>query len=670
MNHSVDVCALTGWAFHAFGRLLNPEVVICLDAGTKPESGALRILWEQFYNDKDLGGCCGETKAMLSHGCGYVFRPLIAAQNFEYKISYILDKPMESAFGYVTVLPGAFSAYRFRAIIGRPLEEYFRGDHTLPKRAPAPSTIGGFVRNMFLAEDRILSFEVIVKAGSRWHTRYVTAAKANTDIPEGMIEFIDQRRRWLNGAFAVTVYTIANVWRIHKSGHNLKRMVLFYFQMIFTVVSLVLSWFSLAGFLLTTFIITDITGKPPADSTVRPFPFGKATNIFNAVVQSMYSVTVVLQFFLSMGSQARGNFWSYATSFVIFGVIQFYFILNALYLVIRIFKEGAFDGTASNYGYIQTFYSAIGTPTVLVTFISVFGVYYVASFLYLDPWHMFFSYPQYLFVASSYTNILNVYAFSKWNDIRWGEKRGQTPETPQVENVLPSAPLLRPTPGNTSISGPFFEEADKPQADIDDAFEEVVKRALRPYVKDKKMDKKPTEEELHAIFRTRLVAAYMFSNFLLCIFIMNDSFDSLGFLVRSYHLVLGTLMLNSRPGGLLRAQGLVLSHFHVGNFNHILDKVFWKLCVLSFRSRAIFLEIRCMAPHISYLTACKRRFDRVQRALRELCECSSLSIPVSENRQKYFPPFLESVCLSYRGSISELYATKLAANLDVLQQPS
>lgn len=161
-----------GWLYNAFGRLLNPEVVISLDAGTKPLPKALFHLWKQFYNNKNLGGCCGEIHPMLGKGAKNLLNPLVAAQNFECKTSCILDKPMETAFGYVSVLPGAFSAYRFRAIIGRPLEQYFLGDPTLSDVLGQRGLVGmnSFVRNMFLAEDRILSFELVMKEGSKWLT--------------------------------------------------------------------------------------------------------------------------------------------------------------------------------------------------------------------------------------------------------------------------------------------------------------------------------------------------------------------------------------------------------------------------------------------------------------------------------------------------------------------
>lgn len=156
-----------------------------------------------------------------------LINPLVAAQNFEYKMSnilgslltlahvlltltppaWVLDKPLESSFGYVSVLPGAFSAYRYRAILGRPLEQYFHGDHSLAERL-GPKGIYGmniFTKNMFLAEDRILCFELVAKANDRWTLTYVKPSKAETDVPESAAELIGQRRRWLNGSFAASV---------------------------------------------------------------------------------------------------------------------------------------------------------------------------------------------------------------------------------------------------------------------------------------------------------------------------------------------------------------------------------------------------------------------------------------------------------------------------------
>lgn len=48
---------------------------------------------------------------------------------------------------------------------------------------------------------------------------------------------------------------------------------------------------------------------------------------------------------------------------------------------------------------------------LLAALLSTFGVYLIASIMYADPWHMFHSFPQYMALAPSFTNILMVYSF-------------------------------------------------------------------------------------------------------------------------------------------------------------------------------------------------------------------------------------------------------------------
>jgi len=78
---------------------------------------------------------------------------------------------------------------------------------------------------MFLAEDRILCFELAAKEKERWTLTYVKPSKAETDVPESAAELISQRRRWLNGSFAASIV----------SGHTLinVRNVLMGFEVLF-----------------------------------------------------------------------------------------------------------------------------------------------------------------------------------------------------------------------------------------------------------------------------------------------------------------------------------------------------------------------------------------------------------------------------------------------------
>ncbi len=97
---------------------------------------------------------------------------------------------MESVFGYVSVLPGAFSGYRWKAIRGEPLNSYFFVEENSVKE------MGPFLANMYLAEDRVLCFELLAKENRTWTLHFVTGAVAETDVPETLLELLKQVR-WL-----------------------------------------------------------------------------------------------------------------------------------------------------------------------------------------------------------------------------------------------------------------------------------------------------------------------------------------------------------------------------------------------------------------------------------------------------------------------------------------
>lgn len=170
------------WFFNAFGRALTPNICILLDVGTKPGSNSLYHLWKAFDTDSNVAGACGEIKAMKGKMGMGLLNPLVASQNFEYKMSNILDKPLESVFGYITVLPGALSAYRYHALQNDhtghgPLSQYFKGETLHGQNADV------FTANMYLAEDRILCWELVAKRDERWILKYVKSCTGETDVP-------------------------------------------------------------------------------------------------------------------------------------------------------------------------------------------------------------------------------------------------------------------------------------------------------------------------------------------------------------------------------------------------------------------------------------------------------------------------------------------------------
>ena len=110
---------------------------------------------------------------------------------------------------------------------------------------------------------------------------------------------------------------------------------------------------------------------------------------------------------------------------------------------------------------------------------------------------MFSSFLQYLALAPSFTNVLNVYAFCNLHDVSWGTKGSDKAD------ALPSVKATKGKEGEKVV-----EDMARMQEDLDAVFKETVTRALTK-LDTTEAPEKPTLDDQNKTFRTRLVAFWM-----------------------------------------------------------------------------------------------------------------------------------------------------------------
>jgi len=486
------------WFFNAFGRILNPEVCVLIDVGTKPTHDSIYHLWKAFDSDPDIGGACGEIYCQLGKHCKNLVSPLVAAQNFEYKISNILDKPLESVFGYISVLPGAFSAYRYKALQNYdtpegkkgPLYAYFKGEK-LHEGANM------FKSNMYLAEDRILCFELVAKKNCRWVLKYVKSAKAETDVPDNIAEFISQRRRWLNGSFFAAVYASYNWMKIYQTNHSTLRKLALTIEYVYNLINLFFSWFNIANFFLCFYLLTQ---KVCED---KHGIFKKYGGYVQEVLQDLYIFAMLCVLICSLGNRPQGSKRLYMTCIFIFAIIMIFMLAMAVYTVYMSLIEEKH----------KSFVDRLATPTfrnIVISLLSTYGLYIIGSLLHGQPWHMITSFVQYLLMLPSYVNILMTYAFCNTHDVSWGTKGDNT--------IAPTANTVKINPGEKiSVELPT-------QSSLDERYEKLIVDIKKKEVKVKaKRDETTKQEDDKKNFRTNLVLMWLMCNLVLIYVIIKFS---------------------------------------------------------------------------------------------------------------------------------------------------
>jgi chitin synthase len=475
------------WFFNAFGRSLNPNVCILLDVGTKPGPKALYHLWKAFDTDSSVAGAAGEIKAGKGKAWLGLLNPLVASQNFEYKMSNILDKPLESVFGYITVLPGALSAYRYHALQNDhtghgPLSQYFKGETLHGQDADV------FTANMYLAEDRILCWELVAKRSEQWVLKYVKAATGETDVPDTVPEFISQRRRWLNGAFFAAVYSLLHFKQVWATDHTIWRKILLHIEFVYQFVQLLFTFFSLANFYLTFYFVAGSLSDPQMD----PFGHNIGKYIFY-VLRYTCTLLICMQFILSMGNRPQGAKKMFFWSMIMYGVIMAYTTFASFYIVIVQLRDPNAKKEVGNNVFTNLIISSSTT----------IGLYFLMSFMYLDPWHMFTSSAQYFALLPSYIATLQVYAFCNTHDITWGTKGDNVAKTDL---------------GDAKAKTKNVVELEMPseQLDIDSGYDEALRNLRdRVEVPEPPTSESQQQEDYYRAVRTYMVVIWLISNAIL-----------------------------------------------------------------------------------------------------------------------------------------------------------
>jgi chitin synthase len=488
------------WFFNAFCPIIRPNICILLDVGTKPSQQSFYYLWKAFNLNINLGGACGEIVADLGPR-NFSINPLVAAQNFEYKVSNILDKSLESSFGYISVLPGAFSAYRYDAVRGKPLRKYFEGEliHEVNNDI--------FKANMYLAEDRILCFELIAKENCKYILKYIKAAQATTDVPSSVPEFISQRRRWLNGSFFASIYALVHWNSIWSTNHGMFQMILFQIQFIYNLIQLIFTWFALGNFYLTFYFLGSTVTSDVAQDPFKFNGINYGRYVFTAL-QDIYMFAMIMIFITSLGNRPQASKWIYVTSMVLFSLIMIAIIFFMGYIIYLKFNLVIKDaGTRENK-------LSLSDTNLLLSMIGTFGVYLITSILHLDPWHMFTSFLQYMILLPSFVNILMVYAFCNIHDVSWGTKGFDKTDDLGKAHGINKAKHEHEVLNDVELELPFMDSNDKRV--VNSTYHNwMVNLPERPQEDATKLNPETKLKDWYANFRTRLALFWVFSNALL-----------------------------------------------------------------------------------------------------------------------------------------------------------
>lgn len=182
------------------------------------------------------------------------------------------------------------------------------------------------------------------------------------------------------------------------------------------------------------------------------------------------------------------------SSMIVYCIIMIYTTFAALYMVVtQLTQHGDPDLSLGNNVFTN----------IIVSTLSTVGLYFVMSFLYLDPWHMFTSSAQYFALLPSYLCTLQVYAFCNTHDVTWGTKG---------DNVIHTDLGAARTIGSSTVE----VEMPSEQLDIDSGYDEALRNLRdRLEVETPTPSEMQMQEDYYRAVRTYVVSIWVIANAIL-----------------------------------------------------------------------------------------------------------------------------------------------------------
>jgi len=144
---------------------------------------------------------------------------------------------------------------------------------------------------------------------------------------------------------------------------------------------------------------------------------GAGQDVFEIILK-LYIALLFVIVVCSLGNRPQGSKWIYSLAIVLFGFVNCITLWCAAWTVFLQVPH-----TAAGWKNIGHLFDTNGAfREILISLAATYGLYLFSSIIHLEPWHMFTSFLQYMFLLPTYVNILMMYAMCNLHDVTWGTK--------------------------------------------------------------------------------------------------------------------------------------------------------------------------------------------------------------------------------------------------------